>query len=85
MDSICCLQCGESQAAIRSSQQRRDPIYCAAVDYFGECLWEADRHRFRPWTDGELWNMGILPAYMDRYRRIMSLYEVQDSHRRDLE
>ncbi|RLP70883.1 hypothetical protein D9V30_00150 [Mycetocola reblochoni] len=49
-----CLQCGESQAAIRASQSARDPIFCGAVDYFGECEWEQERHRFRDWSDKKL-------------------------------
>ncbi len=77
-----CLQCGESQAAIRASQQARDPIHCAAVDYFGECEWELPRHRFRDRTDKELteaWS--IAPAYVGHYRRVMSPWEIADEHR----
>lgn len=44
-----CIQCGESKAAVRESQRRKDPIYCATVDYWGECMEDWDRHRF-VWT-----------------------------------
>ena len=77
-----CLQCGESQAAIRASQQAKDPIYCGSVDYFGECEWEADRHRFRAWTDRELIDVWcVLPEHVDKYRRITNAYEISDAHR----
>ena len=74
-----CLQCGESQAAIRASQRAKEPIHCAAVDYFGECLWEAERHRFRDWSDKELiegWK--VKPDAVDKYRRITNAYEIAD-------
>jgi hypothetical protein len=45
-DVVKCLACGESQAAIRASQRTNEPIFCAAVDYFGECDWTRDRHIF---------------------------------------
>lgn len=41
-----CYLCNESKAAIKYSQSIKDPIYCGAVDYFGEVEWEADRHVF---------------------------------------
>lgn len=42
-----CYLCNESKEAIKYSQRNtKSPIYCGAVDYFGECLWEADRHVF---------------------------------------
>lgn len=44
-----CVQCGETKAAVRESQRRKDPIYCATVDYYGECTEDWDRHRF-VWT-----------------------------------
>ena len=77
-----CLFCNESEGAIRESQRRRDPIFCAAVDYFGECLWERDRHRFADWTDRELiegWR--VLPEFVGLYHRIQSGYEIADAHR----
>lgn len=79
-----CLQCNESEAAIKASQRTKDPIYCGAVDCFGECSWEADRHRFRDWTDKELiegWH--VMPEHVDKYRRIMSGYEIANEHRTD--
>lgn len=44
-----CLQCGETEAAIKSSQSTPDPIFCGAVDYFGECelCTEAETDDFR--------------------------------------
>ena len=46
-----CLNCGQSKASIRASQRRggHHVIYCATVDYWGECEAEFDRHRFI-WT-----------------------------------
>ena len=77
-----CLQCGESEAAVRLSQQRRDPIFCASVDYWGETEWEMPRHRFRPWSDRELIeSWGVLPRFVDRYRRIRSAWEISPEHR----
>lgn len=79
MSSVECLQCGVSREVIRASQQIKDPIYCGAVDYFGECLWEAEKHRFRDWTDKELvegWK--VKPEAVDKYRRITSSYEIAD-------
>lgn len=79
-----CLQCGESQTAIRASQQSRDPIHCAAVDYFGECEWELPRHRFRDWSDRELtggWS--VAPEYVVLYRRVMTPWDIADEHRSD--
>jgi hypothetical protein len=84
-DERLCLQCNESEGAIRASQQRRDPIYCGAVDYFGEVEWEADRHRFKDWTDKELiegWR--VLPEFVHLYRRALSAYEFADEHRSPL-
>ena len=81
MSERMCLQCNESEAAIRASQRRRDPIFCGAVDYFGECLWEADRHRFRDWSDRELAEWGVLPEFYDQHRRMLSLYDVPENHR----
>ena len=81
-DPILCLQCGESRDAIRASQSSGSPLYCGAVDYFGECEWEADLHRFRDWSDRELiegWR--VLPEHVDLYRRIMSAYEIDEAHR----
>lgn len=46
-----CYFCRESKAAIKYSQSTGDPIFCAEVDYFGECQWERDRHRFVVTTD----------------------------------
>lgn len=77
-----CLQCGESQAAIRHSQSIGDPIYCGAVDYFGECVWELPRHRFRDWSDKELiegWR--VLPEHVDKYRRCRYGYDIDPAHR----
>jgi hypothetical protein len=77
-----CLQCNESEAAIKASQRRRDPIFCGAVDYFGEVEWDLPHHRFREWTDRELvegWR--VLPDHVDKYRRIQNAYEIDPSHR----
>ncbi|ETT24253.1 hypothetical protein RR21198_4849 [Rhodococcus rhodochrous ATCC 21198] len=41
-----CHFCKESKAAIKHSQSIGDPIFCGAVDYFGECIWERERHCF---------------------------------------
>lgn len=76
-----CLQCNESEAAIRASQRAGDPLYCAIVDYFGECEVEFPRHRFRDNTDAELSAWGILPRYWHKYRRTSSGWEIQDQHR----
>ena len=48
-----CVQCGESEAAIKASQSKggQDQLYCATVDYFGECEAEWDRHRFTTWEN----------------------------------
>lgn len=42
-----CVQCGESKAKVRASQQAKDPIYCGTVDLLGESAAAWDRHRFR--------------------------------------
>lgn len=44
-----CIQCGETKAAVQASQREGDPLYCATVDYYGDCSEAWDRHRFR-WT-----------------------------------
>lgn len=46
-----CVQCGESKAAVKASQQRGQAhaIHCAIVDYWGECTHDWDRHKFT-WT-----------------------------------
>jgi len=46
-----CVQCGEGKAKIRAAQHRGvyQTIYCATVDYWGECVEEWDRHKFT-WT-----------------------------------
>lgn len=80
-EMVHCLYCEESQEAVRSSQRNRDPIYCAGIDYFGEVEWEAPRHRFRDWTDGELEEMGVFPEYYDRYRRVTSQWGIRSEHR----
>ncbi|SJN33997.1 hypothetical protein FM119_08700 [Mycetocola reblochoni REB411] len=52
------------------------------MDYFGECEWEQERHRFRDWSDKELiegWK--VQPEHVDKYRRIMNGYEIADEHR----
>lgn len=77
-----CLQCNESQGAIRASQREGDPIYCAAVDYEGDVLWEMPQHRFRDWTDRELIDVWrVLPEHVNLYRRILSAYDIADEHR----
>jgi hypothetical protein len=76
-----CLQCGESEAAIRASQRRGDPLYCAIVDYWGECEADWPRHRFRDTTDAELKAWGVLPRYWYKYRRVFSGWEIADEHR----
>ena len=84
-DERVCLQCGESQSAIKASQGTHDPIFCGAVDYFGELEWEAERHRFRDWSDRELTTMWrVRPEHVDKYRRIMSAYEIDPKHRQPL-
>lgn len=62
-----CLQCGETQAAIRAHQSRGEPFFCATVDYYGDCSEEWERHRFRDYTDKEL--HFILPEFRHLYRR----------------
>ena len=74
-----CLQCGERQEAIRASQRRGDPIYCATGDAY-EADYEWDRHRFRDLTDKELSGL-VLPEFFDLYRRIVSLWEVANEHK----
>ncbi|WP_349862647.1 hypothetical protein [Leifsonia sp. WHRI 6310E] len=76
-----CLQCNESEGAIRESQRRRDPIYCGAVDYFGEVEWDLPRHRFRDRSDRELVGLHVLPEHFDEYRRLLSPWEINDAHR----
>ena len=81
-EQVLCLQCNESRDAIRASQSRGDPLHCAGIDYFGEVEWDAERHRFRDWTDRELiegWR--ILPEHVGLYRRILSAYEIEKAHR----
>lgn len=41
-----CLNCHENYEAIKRSRNGMDNIYCAEVDYFGECVQEWPRHRF---------------------------------------
>lgn len=42
-----CYLCNESKEAIKYSQRNtNNPIFCGAVDYFGECIWESERHVF---------------------------------------
>lgn len=77
----CCLQCGESEGAIKASQRTSDPLYCAIVDFFGECEYEWPRHRFADVTDAELRAWGVLPRYWHKYRRVMSGWEINDAHR----
>lgn len=60
-----CVQCGQSKGAIKESQRRGDPIYCVGVDYFGECDWEADRHRFI-WTAKDVAAEEAEDAYWER-------------------
>jgi len=80
-DDMRCLQCNESQAAIRATQRLREPLHCGAVDYFGEAEWTAERHRFRDWTDRELIDgFGVKPEFVGLYRRVMSGYEIADEH-----
>ena len=82
MSDRSCLQCGEPEAAIKASQSTADPIFCGAEDHFGECEWEAERHRFRDWSDKELANGWMVrPEHFDKYRRITTSYEIADGHR----
>lgn len=48
------MQCGESKAAIKESQRRggQHVLYCATVDYYGECTQDWERHRFI-WTKAD--------------------------------
>lgn len=41
-----CYLCRESKAAIKYSQSNKDSIYCAILDYYGECIQEFDHHVF---------------------------------------
>ena len=59
-----CIQCGESKAAVRESQRRKDPIYCAIVDYCGECSEDWDRHRFI-WTAKDQADLDAEAAHWD--------------------
>jgi hypothetical protein len=81
MDDRLCLQCNESEGAIRAAQRRRDPIYCGAVDYFGEVEWELPRHRFRDRSDRELAAMHIAAEHFEEYRRLFSPWEIAPEHR----
>lgn len=65
MRGQCCLQCGESRAAVK-----KEGLYCAEVSYEGEATYEWDRHRWRYWTDKELADVGILPEHYDKYRDV---------------
>jgi hypothetical protein len=49
-----CVQCGESKEAIRESQRKGglDVLFCATVDYYGECSNDWDRHKFI-WTEAD--------------------------------
>lgn len=49
-----CVQCGESKAAIRESQRKggQHVLFCATVDYYGECSQDWDRHKFI-WTEAD--------------------------------
>lgn len=81
-ERVTCIQCGEYQDAIVASQRTSNPIFCGAVDYFGELEWDLPRHRFRDWTDKELtdgWQ--IKPEFVGLYRRIWSAYDIADEHR----
>jgi len=71
-----CVQCGESKAAIKESQRRRDPIYCGAVDYDGECIWEADRHRFI-WTTRDIAEEVAEAEYWERAGQALDRMEVE--------
>ena len=84
-ETIYCLQCGESQGAIRQSQRNKDPIYCGSVDCFGESIWDAPRHRFRDWKDYELDAMWVLPEFFHLYRRVSNIYSIASGHQRPIE
>lgn len=45
------MQCGESKAAVKESQRKggQNQLYCATVDYWGECDADWERHKFT-WT-----------------------------------
>ena len=49
-----CVQCGESKAAIKESQRKggQHVLFCAIVDFEGECAMDWDRHRFI-WTEAD--------------------------------
>jgi hypothetical protein len=49
-----CVQCGESKGAIKESQRKggQHQLYCAIVDYWGECSVDWERHRFI-WTESD--------------------------------
>lgn len=79
----CCLQCGETEGAIKASQRSGDPIYCAGdFSYeYGEPGWEQDRHRFREWSDKELDYYRIAPRYRHKYRRMnWNGYDIDPAH-----
>lgn len=59
-----CLHCGQSKAEVKANN-----TYCAAVDHYGECQEEWDRHQWRDWSDAELRRLRILPEFMGLYRR----------------
>ncbi len=83
-DAVQCLYCGESRGAIRASQRSQSPIFCGAVDYFGEVEWERDRHRFRSWSDQELYSVfHVKFEFADLYRRVLSPWEISKDHQLD--
>ena len=45
-----CVFCNQTKDSIKANK-----LYCAGVDsYTGECTWERDRHRFKPFSEKEL-------------------------------
>ena len=45
-----CVFCRETKVAIRAEK-----LFCCGIDgYTGECTWERDRHRFKPFSEKEL-------------------------------
>ena len=41
-----CYQCYQRKAVVKKSQAYKQPLTCGVVDYWGELVWEAERHKF---------------------------------------
>ena len=45
-----CVFCNQTRESIKANK-----LFCTGVDsYTGECIWERDRHRFKPFSEREL-------------------------------